>query len=104
MQTLTRPIEAEPDSQPEYPDFRPPQPEAIGYRTMPYFGLCRKIGVNAVDEMIRGRILDLRWTRCVNPDVGDHPGERNAVMPAVLPTSPVMRCAMKKVIDEYLSK
>lgn len=104
MQTLTKLIETEPESQTEYPDFRPPQPAETGYRTMPYFELCRKIGVNAVDEMIRGRILDLRWTRCVNPDVSDYPEERNAVMPAVLPTSPVMRCAMKKVLDEYLEK
>ncbi|KAH9813930.1 hypothetical protein DFH28DRAFT_328430 [Melampsora americana] len=104
MQTLTKPIELEPESQSEYPDFRPPQPAESGYRTIPYFELCRRIGVGAVDEMIRGRILDLRWTRCVNPDLGDHPGERSEVMPAVLPTSPVMRCAMKKVIDEYLAK
>ncbi|GBE83589.1 hypothetical protein SCP_0506440 [Sparassis crispa] len=35
------------------------QPEA---RPIPYFRLCREIGVRAVDGMVRGRILDLRWT------------------------------------------
>lgn len=33
-----------------------------GARSLPYFLLCREMGVRAVDGMVRGRILDLRWT------------------------------------------
>ena len=34
-------------------------------RALPYFLLCREIGVKAVDGMVRGRVLDLRWTDVV---------------------------------------
>ena len=34
-------------------------------RALPYFPLCKEIGVKAVDGMVRGRILDLRWTDVV---------------------------------------
>jgi len=34
-------------------------------RALPYFLLCREIGVKAVDGMVRGRVLDLRWTDIV---------------------------------------
>ncbi|KAF7343412.1 hypothetical protein MVEN_01773600 [Mycena venus] len=34
---------------------------------LPYFPLCREIGVRAVDGMVKGRVLDLRWTE---PGVG----------------------------------
>ncbi|TFY56400.1 hypothetical protein EVJ58_g7667 [Rhodofomes roseus] len=33
-----------------------------GARSLPYFLLCRELGARAVDGMVRGRILDLRWT------------------------------------------
>lgn len=36
-----------------------------GVRSLPYFALCREIGVKAVDGMVRGRILDLRWSDVV---------------------------------------
>ncbi|KAA1474387.1 hypothetical protein DENSPDRAFT_781655 [Dentipellis sp. KUC8613] len=32
-----------------------------GVRALPYFMLCREFGVRAIDGMVRGRILDLRW-------------------------------------------
>ena len=32
---------------------------------LPYFALCREIGVRAVDGMVKGRVLDLRWTKTV---------------------------------------
>ena len=34
-------------------------------RALPYFPLCKEIGVKAVDGMVRARILDLRWTDVV---------------------------------------
>ncbi|KAF7293019.1 hypothetical protein MIND_01201200 [Mycena indigotica] len=30
-----------------------------------YFPLCRELGVRAVDGLVKGRVLDLRWTECV---------------------------------------
>ena len=34
-------------------------------QALPYFLLCKEIGVKAVDGMVRGKILDLRWTDVV---------------------------------------
>ncbi|KZP22205.1 hypothetical protein FIBSPDRAFT_787379 [Athelia psychrophila] len=36
-----------------------------GIRALPYFPLCREMGVRAVDGMVKGRVLDLRWTELV---------------------------------------
>ena len=30
-----------------------------------YFQLCKELGIRAVDGMVKGRVLDLRWTECV---------------------------------------
>ncbi|KAL0567601.1 hypothetical protein V5O48_014388, partial [Marasmius crinis-equi] len=43
-----------------------------GVEWLPYFMLCREFGVRAVDGMVRGRVLELRWTEAV----GDHERER----------------------------
>lgn len=40
-----------------------------GVRSLPYFMLCREFGVRAVDGMVRGRILDLRWMDPVTKEV-----------------------------------
>ncbi|KAJ7253037.1 hypothetical protein B0H12DRAFT_601955 [Mycena haematopus] len=37
---------------------------------IPYFPLCRELGVRAVDGMIKGRVLDLRWTEPVTDEYG----------------------------------
>ncbi|KAI0057301.1 hypothetical protein BV25DRAFT_1892878 [Artomyces pyxidatus] len=39
-----------------------------GGRALPYFMLCREFGVRAVDGMVRGRILDLRWMEPVTKE------------------------------------
>ena len=36
-----------------------------GTEYIPYFLLCRELGVRAVDGMVKGRLLDLRWTELV---------------------------------------
>ncbi|VDB96665.1 unnamed protein product [Peniophora sp. CBMAI 1063] len=36
-----------------------------GVRSLSYFMLCREFGARAIDGMVRGRILDLRWTEPV---------------------------------------
>ncbi|KAJ7704397.1 hypothetical protein B0H17DRAFT_1224407 [Mycena rosella] len=35
---------------------------------LPYFALCRELGVRAVDGMVKGRVVDLRWTECVTDE------------------------------------
>lgn len=40
-----------------------------GTQHLPYFLLCREIGVRAVDGMIKGKVLDLRWTEPVGREV-----------------------------------
>ena len=70
-----------------------------------YFPLCRKLGAQAVDGMIRGRLLELRWTEAITEE-GEISREaklarREAVGPRVLPTTPVVRYAMGEVLEEY---
>ncbi|KAJ3568026.1 hypothetical protein NP233_g5987 [Leucocoprinus birnbaumii] len=38
---------------------------------LPYFMLCREFGVRAVDGMVKGRVLDLRWSEPVSKDNGE---------------------------------
>ena len=40
-------------------------------RALPYFLLCREMGVRAIDGMVKGRILDLRWTEPVSREFAD---------------------------------
>ena len=40
-------------------------------RALPYFLLCREMGAKAIDGMIKGRILDLRWTEPVSREYAD---------------------------------
>lgn len=42
-----------------------------GTRALSYFHLCREMGVRAIDGMVRGRILDLRWTDPVSREGWD---------------------------------
>ncbi|KAF9011904.1 hypothetical protein BDQ17DRAFT_1387454 [Cyathus striatus] len=44
------------------------QPET---QYIPYFHLCRELGVRAVDGMVKGRVLDLRWTEPVTKEFGE---------------------------------
>ena len=48
---------------------------------LPYFHLCRELGVRAVDGMIKGRVLDLRWTETVTREVGEEMRVRSAATP-----------------------
>jgi len=60
-----------------------------GVRSLPYFMLCREFGVRAVDGMVRGRILDLRWMDPVTKE-GSEPLEGVAPQVGfdqVMPTS-----------------
>ncbi|EKM56706.1 uncharacterized protein PHACADRAFT_141576 [Phanerochaete carnosa HHB-10118-sp] len=133
-----------------------------GTRALSYFHLCREMGARAVDGMVRGRILDLRWTDPVSKEGWDprvlsmrpreslHPGrvtgagssgtmvnevplaaevdeemmtaltdeefmreeqrvyelraveeEEEIVGPKLVSTTPIMRFAMREVVQEY---
>lgn len=106
-----------------------------------YFLLCRELGVRTVDGMIKGRVLDLRWTDPVTNEFIDEPrffrareassgtvvegesedgdmvpitdrelnqmrggayGEMmDVVGPKLVPITPIMRFAMREVVEEY---
>lgn len=126
------------------------QPDA---QYLPYFLLCRELGVRAVDGMVKGRVLDLRWTDPVTKEYGEevrvrsnaglglnlgHLGARSSatavelgvvpdeedmvavsetelaaaradpydevlevIGPKLVPTTPIMRFAMRDVVSEY---
>jgi hypothetical protein len=50
------------------------QPET---QYLPYFHLCRELGVRAVDGMVKGRVLDLRWTETVTKESAEEPRVRS---------------------------
>jgi len=117
-----------------------------GVKYLPYFLLCREMGVRAVDGLIKGRVLDLRWTELVkasddegwvnvagrSPRSGRHSGtavgtteaessmapvseggvgmthadeddedDEEVVGPKLVPTAPIVRFAMREVVQEY---
>lgn len=129
-----------------------------GTQHLPYFLLCREIGVRAVDGMIKGKVLNLHWTEpvgreaeipvisapvspvpmthrvlsnssyvgggsatagmesseegdmvMVNPvnlstrDLGqiDEGDEHEVIGPKLTPLTPIMRFAMREVVQEY---
>ncbi|KAF8895884.1 hypothetical protein CPB84DRAFT_1815939 [Gymnopilus junonius] len=47
---------------------------------LPYFHLCRELGVRTVDGMVKGRVLDLRWTEPVTKENGEG-ARRSTVIP-----------------------
>ncbi|TDL16880.1 hypothetical protein BD410DRAFT_794891 [Rickenella mellea] len=100
-----------------------------GVTSLPYFLLCRELGVRAVDDMVRGRILELRWMETVTREGSDAeeayvedirdsvldggeghsrghggggiPSTKEVMGPKLVPTTPVMRYAMREVLGEY---
>ncbi|KAG5645153.1 hypothetical protein DXG03_006776 [Asterophora parasitica] len=53
---------------------------------LPYFLLCRELGVRAVDGMVKGRLLDLRWTETVTKEnAGEESGTRRSGVSAIFP-------------------
>ncbi|KAH8915167.1 hypothetical protein BT69DRAFT_1341666 [Atractiella rhizophila] len=64
---------------------------------LPYFALCRKIGRERVDSLVRGRILELRWSGQEGEEVE---GSGEGTGPMLRPISQVMRFAMGNVVKE----
>lgn len=87
-----------------------PSSEELPVGHLQYFPLCRELGARAVDGMVRGRILELRWSRTVTPEGEEaeaarlklRGAESRGVMgPVLVPTTPVVRRAMREVLEEY---
>lgn len=71
--------------------------------SLPYFQLCREIGTEEVDSMIKTRILELRWTKSVAPEdtAAEHIWSQDGIMrPVVLPMTRIVRRAMEVVLKE----
>lgn len=71
--------------------------------SMPYFTLCREIGTEKVDSMIKTRILELRWTRTITPEenwVERVWSEDGIERPIVMPMTRIIRKAMEVVLKE----
>ncbi|TFK29432.1 hypothetical protein FA15DRAFT_700030 [Coprinopsis marcescibilis] len=71
------------------PDFSPMQLLKVmsrftsgGLTYLPYFHLCRELGARAVDAMIRGKVVDVKWTDSI-------PGVLDASIPPRPPPPPV---------------
>lgn len=74
-------------------------------RALPYFPLCRRLGAKAVDGMVRGRILELRWNATIteegDPLTAEEREKLRGSYPLVVPTTPVVRRAFGEVLKEY---
>ena len=71
--------------------------------SLPYFSLCRQIGTQQVDSMIKTRILELRWTRTIVPEEEgvERVWSRDGIeRPIVLPMTRIIRKAMEVVLKE----
>lgn len=77
--------------------------------SLPYFQLCREIGTDQVDSMVKTRVLDLRWTKTVSPEQegAERVWSKDGIeRPIVLPMTRIVRKAMEVVLreDEELQK
>lgn len=59
----------------------------VGTNHLPYFLLCRELGVRAVDGMVKGRVLNLHWTDPVTHE--GEPPARPEPIPSITPNPAV---------------
>ena len=71
--------------------------------SLEYFGLCKEMGSEAVDAVVKSRLVELRWTRAVSDDgysVVDGEGKLRFDRPRIVAMTPVLRKAMEIVLKE----
>jgi hypothetical protein len=71
--------------------------------SLSYFDLCHELGADVVDSMVRGRILELRWSAAVTEEAPKG-NEDGALGPRLFATTPIVKYAMKEVLNEYKLK
>lgn len=79
------------------------------YKSLPYFPLCRELGVHQVDSLIRAKVIELRWSPTITREgddkliVGNVEEEKQGESrfgPVVVPTTRVVGYAMGIVVKE----
>jgi hypothetical protein len=68
-----------------------------------YFRLCSEMGSDAVDAIVKSRLVELRWTRAISDDgysVLEGDGELRFERPRIVAMTPVLRKAMEIVLRE----
>jgi hypothetical protein len=74
--------------------------------SLEYFALCKEMGSEAVDAVVKSRLVELRWTRAVSDDgysVVDGVGkEMRFERPRIVAMTPVLRKAMEIVLKEEM--
>jgi len=71
--------------------------------SLEYFALCKEMGSEAVDAVVKSRLVELRWTRAVSDDgysIIDGAGELRFERPRIVAMTPVLRKAMEIVLKE----
>ncbi|GAA93752.1 uncharacterized protein L969DRAFT_42294 [Mixia osmundae IAM 14324] len=107
MQKLSesRPPGADPQTKLQGSAAASSSPDSAAWE-VPYFPMCRILGARAVDGLVMGRILELRWTGTISPEGssaavrGSNPG----TVPTLLPTTPIVRLAMHDILTEQAAK
>jgi len=76
-----------------------------------YFDLCEELGVGVVDAMVRGRLVELRWTKTVtledrNSDNAQEAYKhgQEAQKPVIVAMTPIMQQAIRFVLQEMKSR
>jgi len=64
-----------------------------------YFSLCRELGADVVDAVVRSRLVELRWTRAASDD-GYNVENGGFERPRVVVMTPILRKAMEVVLKE----
>lgn len=82
------------------------------YKSIPYFPLCRELGVHQVDSLIRAKVIELRWSPTITREGDDETevvGGKNDEKeeegegrfgPVLVPTTRVVGYAMGIVVKE----
>lgn len=71
--------------------------------SLEYFSLCEEMGSEAVDAVVKSRLVELRWTRAISDDgysVLEGAGEMRFERPRIVAMAPILRKAMEVVLKE----